>query len=110
MILVDTTPRVALCDARDSQHTIAVNQLGRLAPAGLCTCEAALTECCFHLPIGNSGSAFMHCSMHRRSPPCPALASEVSGPTYSTGPRNTQSTNQTGQTTEPGNVEMKDGF
>ena len=50
MILVDTTPLVALCDDRDSQHSIAVKQLGKLASAGLCTCEAVLMESCFHLP------------------------------------------------------------
>lgn len=50
MILVDTTPLVALCDARDAQHASAVKQLERLASAGLCTCEAVLMECCFHLP------------------------------------------------------------
>ena len=50
MILVDTTPLVALCDARDSQHSLAVKQLERLVSAGLCTCEAVLMESCFHLP------------------------------------------------------------
>ena len=50
MILVDTTPLVALCDARDSQHAVAVKQLEKLASAGLCTCEAVLMESCFHLP------------------------------------------------------------
>jgi predicted nucleic acid-binding protein len=50
MILIDTTPLVALCDARDSQHAIAVNQLQKLVSAGLCTCEAVLMESCFHLP------------------------------------------------------------
>jgi len=50
MILVDTTPLVALCDARDSQHDVAVKELEKLASAGLCTCEAVLIESCFHLP------------------------------------------------------------
>jgi predicted nucleic acid-binding protein len=50
MILIDTGPLVALCDARDSQHAIAVNHLEKLSSAGLCTCEAVLMECCFHLP------------------------------------------------------------
>jgi predicted nucleic acid-binding protein len=50
MILVDTTPLVALCDARDSHHAIAIKQLERLASVGLCTCEAVLMESCFHLP------------------------------------------------------------
>src|SRR5262249_42221555 len=43
-------PLVALCDSRDSQHAIAVKQLEKLTPAGLCTCEAVLMESCFHLP------------------------------------------------------------
>lgn len=51
MILVDTTPLVALCDRRESQHVLAVKQLERLAAAGLCTCEAVLMEACFHLPF-----------------------------------------------------------
>ena len=50
MILVDTTPLVALCDAGDAQHDAAIKQLGKLASAGLCTCEAVLMEACFHLP------------------------------------------------------------
>ncbi len=50
MILIDTTPLVALCDARDSQHAAAVKQLEKLASAPLCTCEAVLMESCFHLP------------------------------------------------------------
>lgn len=50
MILVDTTPLVALCDARDSHHARAVRELEELASAGLCTCEAVLVEACFHLP------------------------------------------------------------
>jgi len=50
MILVDTTPLVALCDSRDSRHPDAVRHLERLASAGLCTCEAVLVEACFHLP------------------------------------------------------------
>jgi predicted nucleic acid-binding protein len=49
MILVDTTPLVALCDSRDSHHVSAVKELGKLASAGLCTCEAVLMESCFHL-------------------------------------------------------------
>lgn len=50
MILVDTGPLVALCDARDSRHPIAKRQLKKLASAALCTCEAVLVEACFHLP------------------------------------------------------------
>ena len=50
MILVDTTPLVALCDARDSRHRAAVKHLAALAPARLSLCEAVLMEACFHLP------------------------------------------------------------
>jgi predicted nucleic acid-binding protein len=50
MIVVDTGPLVALCDPRDSRHDEAVSHLARLAREGLCTCEAVLTEACFHLP------------------------------------------------------------
>lgn len=50
MTLIDTGPLVALCDPRDSQHETALRHLVRLAPGGLCVCEAALMEACFHLP------------------------------------------------------------
>jgi predicted nucleic acid-binding protein len=50
MIMVDTTPLVALCDPRDSQHQTARVQIGQLAPRELCTCEAVVMEACFHLP------------------------------------------------------------
>lgn len=50
MILVDTTPLVALCDARDARHRQALKHLTKLLPAGLCICEAVLVETCFHLP------------------------------------------------------------
>jgi predicted nucleic acid-binding protein len=50
VILVDTTPLVALVDARDSRHRTALKHLASLAPAELAVCEAVLTEACFHLP------------------------------------------------------------
>ncbi|HEX5069072.1 MAG TPA: hypothetical protein VFV78_02565 [Vicinamibacterales bacterium] len=50
MILVDTGPLVALCDARDERHREAVADLSRLSPAHFRTCEAVLVEACFHLP------------------------------------------------------------
>lgn len=50
MILIDTTPLVALCDARDSHHEVAVRDLQSLASERLGVCEAVLMEACFHLP------------------------------------------------------------
>lgn len=50
MILVDTTPLVALCDRRDSKHSAAVKHLASLAGDAFVTCEAVITETCFHLP------------------------------------------------------------
>ena len=50
MILVDTTPLVALCDARDAKHRLALKQLATLAADDLAVCDAVLTESCFHLP------------------------------------------------------------
>jgi predicted nucleic acid-binding protein len=50
MIAIDTTALVALCDARDSRHRMALRDLETLAPAPLGTCEAVLMEACFHLP------------------------------------------------------------
>ncbi len=50
MILFDTSPLVALCDARDSKHAPALNHLESLAAEEFAICEAVLTETCFHLP------------------------------------------------------------
>lgn len=50
MIVVDTTPLVALCDARDSKHRTALKHLESLAATELAVCDAVLTEACFHLP------------------------------------------------------------
>lgn len=50
MILVDTGPLVALCDARDAKHRVAVRQLESFASDVFVTCDAVLTESCFHLP------------------------------------------------------------
>ncbi|MBI4904605.1 MAG: type II toxin-antitoxin system VapC family toxin [Acidobacteria bacterium] len=49
MILIDTTPLVALCDARDEKHRVAVKHLDSLIPNEFAVCEAVLTEACFHL-------------------------------------------------------------
>lgn len=53
MILIDTGPLVALCDARDSKHRIAVRHLASLAADNFSVCDAVLTETCFHLPHQN---------------------------------------------------------
>lgn len=50
MILIDTTPLVALCDARDSKHRTAVKHLEALAKDEFGICDAVLTEASFHLP------------------------------------------------------------
>jgi predicted nucleic acid-binding protein len=50
VILIDTTPLVALCDARDSKHRAAVRHLQSFAAEELAVCDAVLTETCFHLP------------------------------------------------------------
>ena len=57
MIVIDTGPLVALCDARDAKHRTAVRQLQALAANPFGTCDAVLTEACFHLP---------HASQRRR--------------------------------------------
>lgn len=49
MILADTGPLVALCDARDSKHRAAVRDLASVAAEGIAVCEAVLTEACVHL-------------------------------------------------------------
>jgi len=50
VILIDTTPLVALCDARDAKHRTAVKHLESLAADDFLVCDAVLTEACFHLP------------------------------------------------------------
>jgi predicted nucleic acid-binding protein len=54
--LIDTTPLVALCDARDSKHRTAVRHLDALAQGKFAVCEAVLTETCFHLPYSSQRS------------------------------------------------------
>jgi predicted nucleic acid-binding protein len=49
IILVDTTPLVALCDSRDSQHRAAVRHLQTLLAGDLRTCDAVIAEACFLL-------------------------------------------------------------
>jgi predicted nucleic acid-binding protein len=50
MILIDTGPLVALCDARDSLNKTAVRHLKNLVRFPLVVCEPVLTEAAFHLP------------------------------------------------------------
>ena len=50
MILLDTTPLVALCDPRDRLHAKALRDLDRLVKQPLVVCDPVLTEACFHLP------------------------------------------------------------
>ena len=49
MILIDTTPLVALCDPRDSLNKTALAHLKVLAKAQFGVCEPVLAEACFHL-------------------------------------------------------------
>lgn len=50
MIAIDTTPLVALCDARDAKHPTALKHLEALVAHEFALCDAVLTETCFHLP------------------------------------------------------------
>lgn len=50
MILVDTTPLVAVCDARDSRNRTADDDLESLLISNdFAICDAVLSEACFHL-------------------------------------------------------------
>lgn len=49
MILIDTTPLVALIDPRDALHRKATADLDRLARQPLATCAGVLVETCFLL-------------------------------------------------------------
>jgi predicted nucleic acid-binding protein len=50
LILIDTTPLVALCDPRDGLHRRALRDLARVKLEPIVVCEAILTEACFLLP------------------------------------------------------------
>jgi predicted nucleic acid-binding protein len=52
-VLIDTNPLVALCDARDEKHRIAVKHLESLRSSEFAVCDAVLAEACFHLPYPN---------------------------------------------------------
>jgi predicted nucleic acid-binding protein len=63
VILVDTGPLVALCDARDAKHRVSVKQLESLAVEEFAVCDAVLAEACFHLPHRSQRArlrAFVH--------------------------------------------------
>jgi predicted nucleic acid-binding protein len=49
VILIDTTPLVALCDPHDGLHSKALADLDRVAKRGVILCEPVLTEACFLL-------------------------------------------------------------
>jgi predicted nucleic acid-binding protein len=49
LILVDTTPLVALCDEHDQHHDRARAELNRLPRGPLVISTCVLTEACFHL-------------------------------------------------------------
>jgi predicted nucleic acid-binding protein len=49
MILLDTTPLVALCDSRDKLHGRALRDLDKLGRSRLLLCTPVLTEACFLL-------------------------------------------------------------
>ncbi len=49
MILLDTTPLVALCDPRDALHRRALSDLDRLGTSPLVVCPPVLAEACFLL-------------------------------------------------------------
>jgi predicted nucleic acid-binding protein len=50
MILIDSGPLVALCDARDGKHRMAVTHLASLAGNVFGTCDAVQTKASVHLP------------------------------------------------------------
>jgi predicted nucleic acid-binding protein len=49
VILIDTTPLVALCDPRDGLSSRAIADLDRVAKTEIVLCEPVLTEACFLL-------------------------------------------------------------
>lgn len=71
MILVDTTPLVALCDPRDGLHERALRDLGRVKGETLAVCEPVMTEACFLLahPVQRSRLFRMVCELPLQSAP-----------------------------------------
>ena len=59
MILIDTTPLVALCDPRDSLNATALSHLKTLAKSQLAICEPVLSEACFHLSAPSQRNRLM---------------------------------------------------
>lgn len=49
VVLIDTGPLVAICDARDSKHQTALRHLESLADDQFAVVAPVLTEACFHL-------------------------------------------------------------
>jgi predicted nucleic acid-binding protein len=49
VILIDTTPLIALCDPRDSLNRIARKHLNQLKKSQFAICDPVLSEACFHL-------------------------------------------------------------
>jgi predicted nucleic acid-binding protein len=72
VILIDTTPLVALCDARDSKHRTAIGHLQSLASEDFAVCDAVLTETCFHLPHRNQRQRLRALLHELRIQPLPA--------------------------------------
>jgi predicted nucleic acid-binding protein len=52
MILIDTTPLVALCDERDPYHARARRDFDKLRGNSFVTSTAVLGEACYHLSSG----------------------------------------------------------
>jgi len=50
LILIDTTPLVALCDPQDPLHKRALRDLDQVNREPLAVCESVLSEACFLLP------------------------------------------------------------
>ena len=72
MILIDTTPLVALCDGRDEKHRVAVKHLESLSASEFAVCDAVLTETCFHLPYPSQRQRLRALLDDLRAQPVPA--------------------------------------
>src|SRR4029453_13917389 len=70
--LIDATPLVALCDARDAKHRTALKDLESLVGDDLAVCDAVLTEACFHLSHGSQRQRLRGLLHELRVQPLPA--------------------------------------
>ena len=72
MILVDTTPLVAVCDPADSRNQTAGKEFASLASNEFAVCDAVLSEACFHLRLPEQRDRLRRVLARMKAQPIPA--------------------------------------